>query len=173
MKLPKEIKRSVAVQAAIALILSVPALIIIAVGVFINIDTMREMENMVKTTATVTRVEAELTHRFDDDPDDNGVYEYTTYVEYSYNGEMIEVMSDVGDDNLSKGDVIDFWYDPEDPEHVSAGLAATNKLILPFILIGADMFGAPALIFIFSIINTIRRYKAGSYNDMEADYYIK
>jgi len=171
----RAVKKGILIEAVIALVLFIPTLICITIGVYINYDISSKMKGMVKTTATVSRVETEFTHRFDMDEDDDGSYLYTVYVEYMYNGELIEVMSDFGDDDLSEGDVIDYWYDPEDPTRTSAGLVAVNKSILPILLIVAVPFGFIPMFLFVDIIRKIIFLRRNRYIDygFEPDPYYK
>ena len=75
-------------------------------------------ENYVETKATIIRIEEELSPTYDDiDGFDATDYEYTVFVEYTYNGKTYSE-KEYGryDSSMKKGDTVTLYVNPDEPD---------------------------------------------------------
>ena len=75
-------------------------------------------ENYVETKATIIRIEEELSPTYDDiDGFDATDYEYTVFVEYTYNGKTYsEKEYGSYDSSMKEGDTVTLYVNPDEPD---------------------------------------------------------
>lgn len=144
-------KNANSVLMLIGVIFSVIGTAFLVVGIAALIFHNSFIDNAVQTNAEITRIESDSYRR-------NGKThtDYDVWVEYEADGEIYEEELGYYSSGMDEGDIIDVYYDPDNPSDVSSG---SKILELIFTLIGGIFAVLGVILIIINILFGNRRKK--------------
>lgn len=144
-------KNANSVLLLIGILFSVIGTAFLVAGIAVLIGHNTFIDNAVQTEAEITRIESDSYRR-------NGKThtDYDVWVEYEVDGEIYEEELGYYNSSMNEGDIIDVYYDPDNPSDVSSG---SKILELIFILIGGVFAVLGVILIIVNILSGNRRKK--------------